>query len=257
MTYNDVDKFLLEINYYNNFKTCFLNKKFEEIDYGIRTGKLRFDSVFNASDQFSDINKTDESIFEKWNEILNNKKSTEEELLVAVLEIFIWGDVLKGNVKKALDLYRNKKLKLYIQWIEPFLSLKRTIDPKEIESANHKIIWSSGWTKVYSFINNDFLIYDSRVSAFLNYTLIDSNEPTELFQYFAKNLNSFNGASDRERQVDKSFGFKNQSKDLNRFNANIIASFIVQLLNDRLNLNQPIRVFERAFFMLGFDLAQL
>jgi len=102
------------------------------------------------------------------------------------------------------------------------------------------------------------VIYDSRVSAFLNYTLIQNRIKIDLFSSLAKNLYNFNGAKGRIRQVDKSFGFKNQHPSgINGFNANLIASWIVQLLNEKLNLNRTIRTYERAFFMLGFDLKQI
>lgn len=260
MTINELDNILTEVNYYENFKENFLNKSFNEIDYGKRLGAMKFNSFFDANNKYSYSNQLGENIFTDWNLTLNNQDASEEEIFVTCLEIFEWGNVLNGNVKTALDLYKNKKLKSYINWIKPLLNSNETIQ-NDI-SASHEIIWSSGWTKVYSFMNNDILIYDSRVSAFLNYSLtykrdFNSNQIDHLSQ-LANNLYNFNGAIGRVRQVDKSLGFKNQHpKGLNGLNANLISSWMVQLLNKKLGLNQTVRSFERAFFMLGFDLKQI
>lgn len=258
MTLKEVDEILEELNYYENFRINFLNKIFNKIDYGKRLGIKQFSSFFNANDEYSYSNQLEEGKFIEWNATLTCRDSTEEELLLTCLEIFDWGNVLSGNVKTALELYKTKKLKSYINWVEPLLSSKSTICKKQFDSSSHDIIWSSGWTKVYSFINNDILIYDSRVSAFLNHTLIQNRSQSDLFSNFAKNLYNFNGARGRKRQVEKTFGFKNQHPNgINGFNANLISSWIVQLLNSKLNLNRTIRTYERAFFMLGFDLKQI
>lgn len=258
MTISEVDEILIKLNYYGNFKENFLSKSYNKIDYGKRLGFKKFNSFFDANDEYSYSNQIEEEKFIEWNSTLTNKDSSEEELFVVCLEIFEWGNVLNGNVKTAIKLYKTKKLKTYINWIKPLLSSKTTINKELIDFSSSEIIWSSGWTKVYSFINNDILIYDSRVSAFLNHTLIHNRIKTDLFSNFAKNLYNFNGAQGRIRQVDKSFGFKNQHPSgINGFNANLIASWIVQLLNEKLNLNRTIRTYERAFFMLGFDLKQI
>jgi hypothetical protein len=174
------------------------------------------------------------------------------------LKIFDWGNVLRGNVKKAIELYEQEKLKKYLHYISNLLKLQNTID--KTGGQEQEIIWSSGWTKVYSFINNDILIYDSRVSAFLNFSLIQNyNDLTEeenlKFHELSSQLFNFSGARERERKVPTSFGFKNQHpKGILGFNANLISSWIAQLTREKLELQENIRSFERAFFMLGFDL---
>ena len=261
----NLDDILTAVNYYDNFKSNYLNKSFSKINYGNRIGELEFSNLFDAATKYSYSNQVSDEIFNNWNKVFNNKSSTEEEIFCAVLEVFVWGDVLSGNVKKAIELYKNKKLSIYIRKVTDLLTKKEIILKTKNNDPNNdnEIIWSSGWTKVYSFINNDILIYDSRVSAFLNHTLtydIDYNEEQlKELKKLTTYLFNFQGAENRERLVDKQrFGFKNSNPSgVNGLNANLVSSWIIELLKDKLNLQEDFRLFERAFFMLGFDLKQI
>lgn len=261
-----LDIILTELKYYDNFRNNFLNRRYDSIDYGERIGKLCFDNFFAAADKYTYSNQVDEDVFSGWNKILNDEDSTEEDLFCAILEIFVWGDVLKGNVKTSIKLYKDKKLKLYTRQIIELLKRKKILSrdfKNEFRNENAlEILWSSGWTKVYSFINNNILIYDSRVSAFLNHTLTHKTNYTEVqlekLKQLTKYLFNFKGTESRERLVDEFYGFKKGSPNgVNGLNANFISSWIVELLNEKLELNKEIRSFERAFFMLGFDLKQI
>lgn len=260
----DLDSILTELNYFENFHENFLNRQYHGIDYGSKIGILNFDSLFDAARKYTYSNHLSENIFIDWNKILNNENSSNEELLCTVLEIFVWGNVLRGNVKTAIHLYKDKKLKPFLRQTIQHLRKKEILSKANTnELIKFEIIWSSGWTKVYSFINNDILIYDSRVSAFLNHTLtydIAYNEEQLIeLKKLTKYLFNFQGAEKRERLVDKErYDFKNSNpKGLNGFNSNLISSWIIELLKEKLEINQDIRLFERAFFMLGFDLKQI
>lgn len=254
-----VEDVLHSLNYFESFKQNYLHRSYPTIDYGKRLGKKTFSGLLDASKQYGYNSTINEDEFIKWHTTLNDEDTTNEELLYTILEIFDWGGVLRGNVKVAVDLFRNKNLKTYIHHITTLLKTDEIIT----KSGAIDIRWSSGWTKVYSFINNDILIYDSRVSAFINHTLTyhcayDDRQLSTL-KALTKYLFNFGGVTGRERMVDKkSFGFKNtQPNGLNGFNANLMASWIAQLINEQLYLNYETRVFDRAFFMLGFDLEQL
>lgn len=263
----NLDDILTELKYYDNFKNKYLNKSFDKINYGKRIGELEFSNFFDAAKRYTYSNQISDEVFQNWNKVLNDKISTEEEIFCAVLEVFVWGDVLNGNVKKAVELYKSKKLSKYIRQVIDLLGKKEIIlkTNKNDPNKNNEIelIWSSGWTKVYSFINNDILIYDSRVSAFLNHTLtydIDYNEEQlKELKKLTTYLFNFQGAENRERLVDKKrFGFKNSNPNgVNGLNANLVSSWIIELLKDKLKLQEELRLFERAFFMLGFDLKQI
>ena len=256
----EVNNILVKIGFYSTFQNI-LNHKFPEIDYGKRIGKIRFESFFDANNKykFNGEDKTEE--YHNWNIILNDFNSSEEDILVVCLKIFDWGKVLEGNVKSAIDLYEKNKLKNYIATIKNLLNSKDMI--KIEECLNQPIYWTSGWTKVYSFLNPDILIYDSRVSAFLNFLLIKNypsfnQDQKEKFNKLSGYLFNFSGAVNRDRKVSKSFGFKNRHpKGIEGFNANLIASWIIQLCKEKFKLEEEIRSFERAFFMLGFDLSQI
>ena len=157
----DLDNILTDLRYYENFQNNFLERPYKKIDFGKRIGTKEFKSLFDAADQYTYSNQVSEKNFKEWNKILNNEQSTNEELFCTVLEIFNWGKVLNGNVKIALQLYKKKKLKPYIKQIIKHLKRKEILinDLTVKSETNDKIdiIWSSGWTKVYSFINNNYL----------------------------------------------------------------------------------------------------
>jgi len=260
MTINQVDEILTSIGYYDSFEKL-MNEKYQNINYGKRIGTLSFDSLFDADKKYAYNGIIDNQQFVQWNEILISKDSTEDELLIVCLKIFDWGNVLTGNVKTAIELYEQNKLKKYLHYVSNLLKSKNTIEKVDIQEP--KIIWSSGWTKVYSFINNEILIYDSRVSAFLKFSLIQnynnlSEEENLKFHNLSSLLFNFSGAPGRERKISTNFGFKNQHpKGVKGLNANLISSWITQLTKQKLGLQENIRSFERAFFMLGFDLKQI
>ena len=159
-----LDSILTELNYFENFKNKYLNRKYERINYGKRIGELSFDGFFDAAKKYTYSNQISEDIFNSWNIILNKNESTEEDLFCTVLEIFVWGDVLNGNVKKSIELYKNKKLRIYISHAITLLKEEKIIIIPKTNKKDIELIWSSGWTKVYSFIDNKILIYDSSVA---------------------------------------------------------------------------------------------
>ncbi len=44
-----LDSILTELNYFENFKNKYLNRKYERINYGKRIGELSFDGFFDAA----------------------------------------------------------------------------------------------------------------------------------------------------------------------------------------------------------------
>ena len=259
---------LKELDYYNYFKCHFLKRKYNNINYGKRIGVLSFDGLFSASEQYP-YNLEKEKRFSTWHNILNNKDSSSKEIFCTVLEIFEWGNVLRGNVNDAIKLYNSNKIKHYIAQISFLLNRKEIIDYnsnyKFKKVNNIEILWSGGWTKVYHFINKDFLIYDSRVSAFLNYTLTknkkyNSNQLKSL-NNLTQYLFSFEGVSNEKRKriiEEEKFLFRRKyPSGIEGFNANLISTWIIHLLNKELNIKRDMQSYERAFFMLGFDLNQI
>lgn len=249
-----IDDILTDINYYERFKNNFLNTQYNEINYGPRKGAFAFKNLLDAVNGFDKINNQHEHKYALWDKIMQDPIANAEQLLCATLEIFNWGAVLPGNAITAIELYKNNKLKDYIEKIGDLLKNKSIL----CEKYKNEILWSSGWTKVYSFINNDIIIYDSRVSAFLNYTLIYKLENTHKLSQITNYLFNFGGNSNRQRTLPKNLGFINSHpSDYRGLNANIIASWIIQLLIEKLQIDTNPRIIERAFFMLGFDLNEI
>jgi hypothetical protein len=255
MKYKEVEQILEDSKYFDYFREKVLHRCFGSIDYGKKHGIHEFKGLLDASDKFTHINPIEESKCEKWTLTLRDSNSSDIELLLTCLEIFDWGGVLRGNVVPFIQLYRSSRLKNYLNWVSTKLDSKV---PVEASKLPYNVLWSSGWTKVYSFINNEFAMYDSRVSAFLNYTLIGCDHQNNGLERLYTNLFNFGGTSQRERKMPKSTGFKDRHPSgVDGLNANLIASWIMDLINVKLGLKRDIRDFERAFFLLGFDLAQL
>ncbi|MDA7550162.1 hypothetical protein N8719_04080, partial [Flavobacteriaceae bacterium] len=156
MTKNEVDTILDSIGYYDSFKKM-MNESYLDIDYGKRLGVISFNSIFDADKKYKFNGEIEIEHFQDWNNILNSKDATDEELLIVCLKIFDWGNVLTGNVKSVVKLYEQKKLSRYIKTITELLNVEKTLKKSDFE--NKSILWSSGWTKVYSFINPNILIY--------------------------------------------------------------------------------------------------
>jgi len=250
MTKIEVWGLLDSIEFAKKFENKFKDLNYS-VNYGTRIGDIKFNSFFDASEKYTYSNQKKEPNYNKWHENLINKDASEEDILITCLEIFVWGKVLEGNVEKAISLYKNNQLKKFVENISEFLKSNETINEKNI-------IWTSGWTKVYSFINKDIIIYDSRVSAFLNYSLSQLDNQRIVLNQFSRLLYNFSGDNGRLRKIDDQYGLKKGTPSGTKgLNANLIASWILQYLREKINLDKDLREYEKAFFMLGFDLSQI
>ena len=133
------------------------------------------------------------------------------------------------------------------------------------------LTWSSGWTKVYSFMFSKTTIYDSRVAAFINFMLVafyhtlNSKMERDALKVISSKLISFKGTADRKRSVSsidrKLLGIKMKSgNDKNNFVANKIASWLLRYISDLEFSSQKqshFRQIDKAAFMLGFDISQI
>lgn len=248
----EVEEVLRSIEYVDKFKKDFFSRSYK-INYGSRIGEVVADSFIDMANKYAYSNEVDNLVFSNWNKILNNVESSEEQLFITCLEIFDWGKVWNGNIKKAIDLYKKKQLKEYIFDIRLLLK-----SDEVISNFNKELIWTSGWTKVYSFMSDNIVIYDSRVSAFLNYTLTHQYLDLEELKKITPFLYNFKGVEERKRKVDNCFGLKNSNPTgISGFNANLVSSWVLEFLRNELQSENDFRLFERAFFMLGFDLDQI
>ncbi|EGU60374.1 hypothetical protein VINI7043_29140 [Vibrio nigripulchritudo ATCC 27043] len=191
-----------------------------------------------------------------------------KDLLLVCIEIFDWGGVQKSNILLAFNMYRSGELEIFLrkskEWFE---------DETTLSEPNFPVVWSSGWTKVYSFLCDSVTIYDSRVAAFLNRALeefwftLDKNNQAEL-KKLTSGLLSFGGnktssGNYRLRVLDKTMmdrlGLYKQPNDKKKMLANKKASWFIRYLAESTfgeSTQDNFRSIDKSAFMLGFDLKQ-
>jgi hypothetical protein len=254
-----------------NFSDFYINEissKSCKVDLGKRKGIIQFTSIKSAADLYTyessgkykiDINKHLDTL--NTPECIND-----DELILQCIEIFDWGGVQKSNIINSINLHREKALKPYLlqckEWFEDDTTLKLDIN---------NLIWSSGWTKVFSFMFNMTTIYDSRVAAYINYIFAQfysslSNETDrQALKIILQTLVSFKGTATRVRCLKKLdrevLGVKMKGgNDKNNFIANKVASWLLRYICEleyKTQSQANFRQIDKAMFMLGFDIYQV
>lgn len=254
--------FILSTAGFYEFVKSYSKNGYATIDYGSKLGKIEFASLLDADAKYVINSVASKEDFEYWGKVLNDENATPEELLIVCVTIFDWGGVTASNLRTVLDMYKSGELKPYIQLCRNFVRSDNLLETDSEE--NIEILWSAGWTKVYSAIDPQFLIYDSRVAAYLIY-LLDKFHMSDYFQTnyeveFLKltSLLFTMGNTNRTRKINSNLKhMQNKPGALKAVNGNIVASWIIQLLCEKVFPENNERQLERAFFMLGFDLSQL
>jgi hypothetical protein len=283
LTSGRLEELLNSFNYYGYLKNNVFDKKFS-IDYSTKPEKqIENVNFYYLEEKYLELYPLNEKRVRNWLDTLQNPENYKpDEVLVEMLDILDWGKVWNGNVKTVLSLYKDNKdknqLLEYIKKINTYLKEPKLITNDDDFEAVNGVKMSAGWTKIYSYTFDNVVIYDSRVSAFLNYTLeksylaftngIDSTNTDvqtniNIICSYLYNFGGGNGEHIRLRKVEKLKNFKGQSQPANDkygFNANIVASWICEYIMKKWNeenVNKlTIRKLERIFFMLGFDLEQ-
>lgn len=242
-----------------------ISKTHHQIDYGKRTGKVEFSSIKSAAEQhiYESSGKYTVNIDRQINSLAD---VANEELILQCIEVFDWGGVQSSNIIDALNLHRKNELKSYLiackAWFENDQDLTIHLD---------KVIWSSGWTKVFSFMFELTTIYDSRVSAYINYIFVTFYESLKTQEQkselilITKHLISFRGSQSRvrclNREMRNALMVKMKStNNRNSFIANKVASWFLTYLC-KLEYGKVtqsnFRQIDKAMFMLGFDIKQI
>ncbi len=269
-SYSELVKTLDDIKF-NQFYLDNISKKKYSLNYGARKGARNFSNVKDVAEQF-DYDSDSRylvNIHQQFNILESNdlEKISDTDIILLCIEIFDWGRVQNYNIIEALDRHRKNELKAYLhsckRWFESDNNLTF-----EIKNA----IWSSGWTKVYSFMFNKTAIYDSRVSAFINYVLIQFyqtlNDPSdkEIVEQVCSYLVTFKGANIRKRLVGKAdreklsinrLATKKISKNMT---ANKLSSWLLRYLANTeygSDSQENFRNLDKTAFMLGFDIIQI
>jgi len=221
------------------------NGKYNSLNDAIDKYQWREDDSFEATYEK----------YTEWRKIL--KSGNDEDILDACLEILKWGGVVNKNEEKVK---RRKNLNLFLTQMNSLIGQEEII----IDDLNPKHI-SSGFTKIYAALNEEYIIYDGRVGAALCYLIRCYLEqigvkklPAELL--FGWGVGRGNNERDPKNKTIK-FPEITQNRTVH-FISNIKANWLLSLIADNNSVavskanNRPKRIFalQSALFVLGQEL---
>jgi hypothetical protein len=222
-------------------------------------------SIYNAFEEYCWPNNGQNTSFDYNQKKLNSYKfklknaldnKNQKEAKDACIKILKWGELEKKN-----EIYINNNKNI----INELTYIKKKYGPNIYDTNTHsllKIVITSGFSKIYSILFDDFIIYDSRVSAALCYLIKKfcsdknlNNIPSELKFSFSKGRKG----DERNPNNDKYIFTKiNQSNYLiNNIKASWLLSGISENTKSKFNeLSKDIqlRALEAAFFMIGYEI---
>lgn len=263
---------------FNNFYKNHINNISYNIDYGSRKGCIKYNpsvdglnvGVKYAADQYNF--NADPRYTVGINNQFGINGLNSNDLLVLCIEIFDWGGVQKSNIIQAIDLHRKGSLTQFLLEYKKWFESDCTLDVNQIIFPSD-FIWSSGWTKVYSFTFSHTAMYDSRVAAFINYIMLSFYDDLklkgqeDLITPVTEKLVSFGGDGGRIRVVNSEYkvmlasnGTTNKRKCLI---ANKLASWLLRYITEEIEFQEQsvsqsnFREIDKAMFMLGFDMSQI
>jgi hypothetical protein len=185
--------------------------------------------------------------------IVDGKINTNNIELRTATEITLkWGGVFtKGNKNKVIDIAYDLK-KDYDEVLKKWKDINEN-NAVFSSKDNFEFTSNAGFTKIYSLLLSDFVIYDSRVSVALAY-LVEKCFGANIPEFLRIYIPASRVADLTKRQVHNFFTSTYQ-KDSKHFYSNVISSI---LLNESLRLiNDPVlqlRDLEAALFMMGYDI---
>jgi len=267
-SYNELFSTLDSLNF-SEFYLSEISPKTCKVDFGKRKGVLQFTSLKSAAESYTYESSGKYKIsINKQLAILSNPESINDvELILQCIEIFDWGGVQSSNIINAINLHRNEDLKPYLLQCKEWFEDDTTLD---LEINN--LVWSSGWTKVFSFMFDKTTIYDSRVAAYINYIFtkfyssLGSEADKQTLKKILQMLVSFKGTATRARGLKKSdremLGIKMKTgiNIKKNFIANKTASWLLRYICELEYKEQSqsnFRQIDKAMFMLGFDIYQI
>jgi len=176
----------------------------------------------------------------------------------------------KGNLSAIQDLNSGgRSLCEYLELCRQAFGAGRILDLRKFAGTPYTLRSNAGFTKIYSLLFNDFIIYDSRVAAALGMFVVRYSRYRNLLSVPAALRFCWMGGMSRELLRDPSVGpWKFPSADhLQHIESNVRANWLLaacvngsrfeQLIdaNPYLFPVKPLRALEAALFMIGYDLA--
>ena len=229
----------------------------------------RFNSIYNAYKKYYWNNKyfkANQKDLDKYNKELNNAlscKEDDDEVKKVCNRILEWGKVTARN-KKFIE--KSKYL------TQELLNIKAIIDPNTFEINKNRLIkikTNSGFIKIYSVLNNNIIIYDSRVSSAICFFIREFC--SEMDHKPIPDVLKFGLARERKEDTDRRnlnndvYKFTKTKYDDDYLNNAIKASWLLKGIlektdsnfNTEVQENERLRALESAFFMIGYDLTNI
>ncbi len=183
-----------------------------------------------------------------------------EKLLIYSKAVLEWGGVLRSNYIKLEEMGK--------EIIPIFQNAIHKLNPEAVNTDDDfsDIIMNSGFTKLYSLIIDNFIIYDSRVGAALG--LLIKEYLTEMnIKEIPKVLNFAFGNARPNNTDSGNLNRRNPGNEIYRFPVlannprrhtinNIYANWLVKELSQKSKFkdeNNSIRKLESALFMIGYS----
>jgi len=233
-------------------------------EYEFKKPKRNFkcNSIYSAYENYFWYGTFDENK-EKLNEFSNRmntglQSKDDKSVQQTCLDILEWGHVDK---KENID-----RIKSYNEEIVKILSDIKDIDLTSCDLQDiFGIHCNSSFSKIYSTIIKNFIIYDSRVSCALCYLIslfAEENSREEIPKYlkFAYSVGDGKDKNKDRNPKKGKFKFNNLSQDNYLIN-NIIASWLMKLILEKTNSkfndlpeNKQLRALESALFMIGYKI---
>lgn len=180
------------------------------------------------------------------------------------ISILDWGGVIHGNKNKVLGL--DDDITTY------FRNCKERLNADVFNLNGHysDIIMTAGFTKIYSLLIDDFIIYDGRVGAALGLLVRKYCEekglraiPPELLFAYGNSKGDDYGVQNRRNPSQGMYKFPLLTPNKKHTENNIRANWILkEILNksvskfNTIDLQTQLRAFESALFMIGYDVLQ-
>jgi hypothetical protein len=219
------------------------------------------DNGKNNGSSYNDSEKVLMVIGERLKQSL--KRQDREGLLAYCLSILEWGGVIRSNKLRLQGMGKN---------IVPYFeNTVIKLNPKNANTRNDfsDVIMNSGFTKIYSLLIDDFIIYDSRVGAALG-LLVKQYLTDRSINYIPDVLDFAYGNARPTKSDAGKINRRNPSNNIYKFKAlnnddqkhiknNICANWLLKKLSEqskfRLAAN-PIRALESALFMIGYSVRE-
>lgn len=223
----DGRKNLLEFKYeYNNYSS--LNEAILGYRWGKENDEENFELTYKRFEKYRNIFKT----------------ANDEELRNTCIEILKWGGVLPRNKEK---INQRKNLRTFLTQINSLVQSDELI----IDDLNPNHI-NSGYTKIYTALNSNFIMYDGRVGASLGFIVrryLEEKGKTQIPSELNFGWGAGRGTSNRD-PGNTIFKFTNitQNRTLH-FISNIKVNWLLEMIakDDSVKIVQTNNHAERVF----------